>query len=174
MKDLRTHLEYVEPHEANLLTFSHRFYELLLRASTEFETVCKLIAAKSDFTLGDKPNIKSYEALLTPLHMAQAEVAFVFWNPALHWFRPFADWSTKKPLAWYQAYNAVKHDRLSDFQAANLENTLLAVSALFVCLASGFERPVFKNSEGYVDPEAHVQQAFFRELGILANLYYAL
>ena len=39
--DFRRLGEYVELNDANLSTFSHRLYELLVRTCTEFESLCK-------------------------------------------------------------------------------------------------------------------------------------
>jgi hypothetical protein len=74
MKDLRTHHEDVAIHDANLLTFSHPLSLPLnasinspcVRASTEFETVCKRIAIERGLKSAGPPNIKSYEILPTP------------------------------------------------------------------------------------------------------------
>jgi hypothetical protein len=172
MKDLRTFLEYVEPHDTNLNVFSHRTYELLLRACTEFEAVCKLVAAERGVALPKTANINHYRDLLTPLHVAEAEVAFTFWNPSLHWFTPFRAWASSQPLSWYRAYNDVKHDRVRQFSAASLANVLLAVSGLFVCLVSAFERPVFEIGESYADPAANIQQVYFREFGMQCYLHF--
>jgi hypothetical protein len=52
---------------------------------------------------------------------------------------PFSEWSLEAPtrsLAWYHAYNEVKHDRERHFKSATLANALSAVSAvLIICLA---------------------------------------
>jgi hypothetical protein len=42
-RDLIELFNYVEPCDDNLKTYSHRTYELLLRASMEFETNCKSV-----------------------------------------------------------------------------------------------------------------------------------
>ena len=41
LRDLNALYDYIEPSDDNLGVFSHRIYELLLRAATEFEANCK-------------------------------------------------------------------------------------------------------------------------------------
>jgi hypothetical protein len=132
------------------------------------------VAAERAFPLTPSANIRTYEALLAPFHVSEAEVAFTFWNPTLHWFAPFRSWASAQPLPWYQAYNAVKHDRLKNFPAANLENVLLAVAGLFVCLVTAFERPVFQIGDSQMDPVAKIQQAYFRDFGALCLLHFEM
>jgi hypothetical protein len=42
-KDLTEILEFIQPHKDNEQTFSHRIFELFLRACSEFEANCKQI-----------------------------------------------------------------------------------------------------------------------------------
>ena len=54
---------------------------------------------------------------------------------------PFFGWNASKPtgsLAWYNAYNEVKHDREGAFDKATLEHVISAVGACVIMVASQF------------------------------------
>jgi hypothetical protein len=62
--DFRKVFEYVEPVDANLHVYSHRLYELYLRACTEFESVCrKALSAAGVAIAGAEPNVNDYRKL---------------------------------------------------------------------------------------------------------------
>lgn len=135
--DFRRLTEYVEPTDANLKTFSHRLYELLLRACTDFESVCKeeLVATGYARAQADM-NINDYKTLEGKLQLEQLHVGVLIWRPAPAYLRPFAGWSTASPpLAWYKAYNNVKHNRNLHFVEANLDQVRHSLAGLFAILA---------------------------------------
>lgn len=135
--DFRRLTEFVEPVNANLGTYSHRLYELLLRACTDFESACKekLIADGSTKRSSDM-NINDYKTLESSLGLEQVEVGILIWRPSAAYIRPFVNWSTvNPPLSWYRDYNQVKHNRNTLFSLANLENVRSALSGLFALLA---------------------------------------
>ncbi|MEL1245493.1 hypothetical protein AAEO56_14560 [Flavobacterium sp. DGU11] len=67
----------------------------------------------------------------------------------------FLEWKTKQTLSWYQAYNNSKHDRLNNFEDANLKSLIDAYSALCILLSSQFRHVDFQpgpdnlQAEGY-------------------------
>jgi hypothetical protein len=138
--DLARLFEYVEPADENLSTFSHRLYELLLRASTEFEANCRGILKANSY--GRKAakgwNIVDYHLLNGSSRLAEYEVKIGIWQGDRSVFQPFADWATGHLLNWYASYNEVKHDRDTHFAKASLENVLLATSGVLAVLFSQF------------------------------------
>ena len=50
MRDLNEIFDFVEPSNDNTSVYSHRIYELLLRAATEFESNCKGILKANGYT----------------------------------------------------------------------------------------------------------------------------
>ena len=134
--DIRQLTAYVEPTDDNLSVYSHRLYEILLRASTEFESLCREQLASTGYS---KPthdqNINDYRTLEASLHLEACSVGVHLWRPTPRYVKPFLDWSTATPpLHWYDAYNQVKHNRNTNFPRANLGNALSAVAGLFVIL----------------------------------------
>lgn len=142
VEDLLTLCEYIDPCDANRSCFSHRTFELLLRACTELENLWKSYLLdkqhggnENDWNVVDYAKIESQYAIA----LSSVEVAFVHWSngPGLSYFRPYDGWanpSQSPRLPWYKAYNAVKHAREKNFAEASFENVIFAVGALHVAL----------------------------------------
>ena len=132
-EDLRYLTEYVEPTDANLTTYSHRLYELLLRACTEWESICKDALVSAGSPKNPKyMDVNDYKTLEPVLQLESVKIGLVFWRPQTVAVQPYKDWSAATPpLSWYSAYNSVKHNRNSQFEQATLENVRLAVAAVF-------------------------------------------
>jgi hypothetical protein len=134
--DLEEAFEYVEPVDENLKAFSHRFYALLLRACTEVESLLKeygqaLRGSKRRFR-----DMRDYAKLEQDYQLSRIAVDALMWMPKVRRIQPFAEWSgSAGPLSWYQSYNAVKHDRSTNFREATVENTLAAVAGAFLLTA---------------------------------------
>ena len=89
-EDFRRLGEYVELNDANLSTFSHRLYELLLRSCTEFESLCKELLV--DRLYPKKPhemNILDYKTLEGPWHFESKCVGVLTWLPETSYVQPF-------------------------------------------------------------------------------------
>lgn len=136
--DLIRLFEYVEPADGNLPTYSHRLYELLLRASTELEANCKGILDANGYRKSGDLRICDYHKINECSRLSDYELAITIWYGGRKVLQPFQQWSNDHTLSWYQAYNCVKHDRSTKFELANLDNVLLAVSAVFAVLFSQF------------------------------------
>src|SRR5687768_848045 len=110
--DFRRLLEYVEPTDANLSTYSHRLFELLVRICTDFESACKERLVHDGYA--KKPsdlNVFDYRTLESSLLLERDEVGVSLWRPDSIYLRPFEGWSSNDPpLRWYSAYNKVKHN----------------------------------------------------------------
>jgi hypothetical protein len=152
--DFRRLTEYVEPTDANLKTYSHRLYELLLRACTDFESVCKEELVVTGYTKSPaKMDINDYKTLERRLHLERFSVGVLSWRPAPVYLHPFASWSTAaSPLGWYKAYNTVKHNRHSQFEEANLDQVRHSLAGLFAMLA-GLD-VIKKNQTGHQERDA--------------------
>lgn len=141
-------LDYVEPDERNLKTFSIELYTLLLRACTEVETNCKLILSANGVSEKKLKNIKDYSMLEQSSRLSEYRVKYQDWkeyNPDTQQvkyiekeFRPFQCFAERNSPKWYSDYNQVKHDRERNLHLANLENCMNAVAAVLVLLYSQF------------------------------------
>lgn len=136
--DFRRLTEFVEPSDDNIHVYSYRIYELLLRACTDFESVCKEKLIEDGYLKDPEDmNIYDYKKLETTLKLESVEIGLLFWRPNIVYIKPFENWSTNKPpLSWYSAYNTVKHNRKNKFSFASLNNLRLSLSGLFSILVT--------------------------------------
>ena len=142
--------EYINPCDSNEACYSHRLYELLLRASTEFENLCKYLISKRDSTnsVSGNLNIHNYKTLESSWNLERKEVGLLFWVPGIKYIKPFDSWSTNSPpLSWYNAYNNVKHNREACFSDASLKNVVLSIGGLFLALYAELDDEVFNPYE---------------------------
>lgn len=155
--DFRTLFDYIEPHDANLNTYSTRLYEIFLRASTEFESNCKAILTANNYVRAGDWNMNDYKKLEPATHLSKYRLKLTLWSPTSKILQPLQPWGGGHALQWYQDYNKVKHNRSTEFHRANLSNTLDAVAALFIIVFSQFHFLSFSSHEivesySYWDP----------------------
>ncbi|NVK45493.1 MAG: hypothetical protein HWE33_04240 [Rhodobacteraceae bacterium] len=145
--DLQTLFEYIEPSDEALSTFSFRIHELLVRTCIEIEANFKAILRENKFSKAGNWNISDYRKIDFSHHLSSYKVQLPIWRNGPKIFAPFESWHAfrnirnhdgKATLTWYQAYNASKHDRHSEFPSSNFENLLNAVSGLAVLLSAQF------------------------------------
>jgi hypothetical protein len=139
--DLIDIFDYVEPAEANLPTYSHRTYQLLLRACTEFEANAKAVLNANSYHKSSNLNVKDYHKLEAACRLSEYAVMTPVWAGARRVFEPFEAWRNRSgytPLSWYQAYNDSKHNRTASFPVANFRNVLDAVAGVFILLFAQF------------------------------------
>ncbi len=100
-------------------------------------------------------------------------------SPAYPWLdpiKPFATWGKSgKPtrdLVWYNAYNAVKHDREGKFSRATLEHVFEAVTACAIMIAAQFGQQAYMHNVPELDAFFHFEEVPKWELGdIYINSY---
>ena len=136
LNDFHKLSEFVEPSDFNCKTYSFRIYELILRICTEFESLCKeLLIAEGSAKSPKDMNVNDYKKLEGSLVLESIKVSLTNWSPTNDFIQPFKNWTrATPPLAWYQNYNLVKHNRNSHFRDANLENLRYSLCSLFCCL----------------------------------------
>lgn len=133
--DLKTYCEYVHLTDANENCYSHRAFELLLRASVDFEATAKKIAVSWGIKLPDRPNIMDLSILHDTLKLNDHGVGVAVWHPARRLLFPLKDWNADPHgLYWFRAYNEVKHDRVNQFAKATMLNVVSAIGANFLLL----------------------------------------
>ncbi len=143
-RDFDRLIEYVEPVDDHEGVHSHRLFELLLRAATEFESLARVYAAHSGAPLPPRPTIVHYHSLLAPLRLAETEVGIQQWRPRARYVAPFAAWASGGSSPnWYAAYNAVKHSRRAQFGEASLLNAVTAAAGVFATLVMAYDMPLW-------------------------------
>jgi hypothetical protein len=128
--------EFIEPVDAHLQVFSHRLYELLLRASTEFESLCREVLEAHGRGRSGNLKITDYVAIAPILELHRQRAIASFWRPVSVTLAPFEQWTPANvSLPWYQGYNAVKHNRNVEFFQATLGNVREATCSVFIIMA---------------------------------------
>lgn len=142
-KDLIELFEFVDPADNNLPTFSHRIYELFLRACTEFETNATKILEVNGYNRNGKWNILDYYLVNSATRLNEYRLFINIWKNGKKEIRPLEQWNVGHTLSWYQDYNTVKHDRNREFGRANLGNLISATGAVFCILFAQFHNLIF-------------------------------
>ena len=132
--DLEESLRYVNPIKEHFNVYSLRFYELLIRASTEFESLCKEKVIELKLSKSKELSIKDYYLLNNHFEKKLSKVSVGYLFPSPLFINPLEEWKKSHQLSWYKSYNNVKHNRVRNFQEANLENVLKSIGAFFIIL----------------------------------------
>jgi hypothetical protein len=82
VEDLHAVFENVAPVAAHDGVYSHRIYEILLRACTEFESVCKELLEKQGEIVA-RPTMGNYLPVLGKYVQPELQVGLFFWSPKL-------------------------------------------------------------------------------------------
>ena len=134
----------IHPTRDTFATYGHDIRNLLILACTEVESHWRGVLV-SNGAARDHFSTKAYVKLSAAMRLNSYAVSF----PSYPWLEPvspFLGWGTSdKPsqgLAWYDAYNAAKHNRENEFARSTLENAFAAVTACAIMMAAQFGRPV--------------------------------
>lgn len=130
-RDLEVLSRYVEFSAENFDCYSLEMARVLMAAGAEVDVVCRLLCKKvnPDSTAD---NINAYRGELLAAYQAIPAFEVVLPRFGLT-LQPWDEWGKPNGVPfWWTAYNKTKHHRDSEFQRANLKNTLNAVSGLFV------------------------------------------
>lgn len=167
-KDLRELFDYIEPADQNLLCYSYRLHELLLRACIEVEANCKAILLENGYQKAGDLRMKDYIKIEQSHRLSEYEIRIPAWSGDSGTRQPFAPWAKGSSLPWYQAYNATKHDRHAEFKLATFGTMLDAVCGCLVVLSSQFRDHDFSGqsdilvAEGPSDGMSDAIGGFFR------------
>jgi hypothetical protein len=137
-KDVLELFDYVEPADANLPCYSYRIHELHMRACIEVEANCKAILAENAYSKGGDWNMSDYCKLDQTHQLSSYQIRLPLWHGTSDVRTPFASWSAGGKLAWYQVYNAAKHDRHNQFPLANFDTLVNAMCGLVAVLSAQF------------------------------------
>jgi hypothetical protein len=126
----------VQPVKSNFQTYGHDIRNLLILAATEVEAYWKGILTANGVPSG---STNEYVKLLPAMKLNEYAVQLPHypWLPV----KPFKGWDAARPtksLPWYDAYNAVKHDREADFARGTLLHAIEAVCACAILTAAQF------------------------------------
>lgn len=148
IQELKRICRVIHPVPANFQAYGHEIRNLLIIACTEVEAQWKSIMkanhakAESRFDyvkLSDAMKLREYRVSLP-------------WYPWLEPVAPFLHWKPtaigeQQILPWYDAYNAVKHNREDEFSKGTLEHTISALAGCFVMLCAQYGQQFARKSD---------------------------
>jgi hypothetical protein len=130
----------IHPDEKTFESYGHTIRNLLILACTEVETHWRGILVANNLK---KRQYRTTDYVKLQIAMKLGEFAMQF--PSFPWLepvRPFEKWGTSgnttQDLAWYDAYNQVKHNREQKFHLATLRQVFDAVSACVIMMVAQF------------------------------------
>lgn len=136
---------YIEPVYDNLECYGHKIRELLILACTEVECLLVNALIENGYKHQRSYTTKDFIILNEVFKLNDYEVSLAK-HPDLKLFKPFLCWNKDKTTAsipWYEAYNAVKHNRSTNIKDANLRHLLDAVAAIHILLEAQYGKSVF-------------------------------
>ena len=136
---LKAIFSVVSPLQPNLSVYGHAIRNLLVIASTEVESQLKGVLRENGYS-GKRLTTNDYVKTAEALRLREYQVTLAM-HPNLDPSSPFSSWDDSSPttsLEWYAAYNAVKHDRESNFARATLRHVIDAVVACAVLLRAQY------------------------------------
>lgn len=115
----------------NLNTFSSIYLKLILEIGSEVDNIFREICG-----LSGRVDISDYAAPVFSKYPAIVN-QFVSVNDSSICISPFSGWNTAQPsqsLSFWNNYNSIKHDRITNYKKASLETTINALAGLFILL----------------------------------------
>ena len=129
----------MHPDGRNLDVYGYDIRNLMLLACTEVESHWRAVL-KANGVNRSRYTTQDYCSLLGAMKLNEFVISF----PDYPWIEPvapFKDWDRARPtgtLQWYDAYNAVKHDRENNLEQANLRFAFQAVAACAIMIVGQF------------------------------------
>lgn len=180
IQQLKDIFYFIHPDKNHFGVFGHRQRELLLLACMEVETAWRSVLVENTTNIPDRLNTTHYVNLLQPMRLNEWEVEFVTF-PQFGKISPFANWDTTRPtksLAWYDAYNAVKHDRENELHRATVENVVSAIVGAYLMTISQFGISICANSTLAIndfritkEPKWKLEEYYTRPIMGVGSLY---
>lgn len=138
VRDFEKLLEYIEPSDINLDTYSFRIHELLLRVCIEVESNFYAILNENGFHKRGNWNLNDYKKIEITHHLSSYEVRIPLWKGNSWLRKPFFEWKDNQKLNWFNDYNKIKHERHLNFEKSSFKNLTDAICGLAVVIASQF------------------------------------
>jgi hypothetical protein len=138
-KDFLNLLDYIEPADTNLKTYSFRIHELLLRICIEIEANCVAILSENGYRKPGNWTMTDYKKINESHRLSSYEVKIPVWKGLENVRKPFENWNSDKTLDWWEGYNKSKHDRHTEFEKATFKNLTDAMCGLIAILSAQFK-----------------------------------
>ena len=128
--DLYKLSRFIEFDQRNENVFSIELVRLLISSSSEFEVVAKELCNIKDPSIRIS-NINDIRMNLSVFYPDIADLEIIIPRYGLK-YQPLINWKTNKHCDWWSSYNAIKHQRNSKYENANLKNVINSIGALYI------------------------------------------
>lgn len=138
-RDLLELSEYVTFSNSNENCFGERVSSLIILIGSEIDTNLRVMCGNDQ-----KSNMKSWKRWLTKWNpkISSVDIANKFHFP--YACTPFEHLDDAKGYAWWDCYNAVKHNRYANQEMAHIRNLMELTSALFCVNAyASYRIPIY-------------------------------
>jgi hypothetical protein len=123
---------YIDPEPSNYKTHSPILMRQLISVGAEIDTFFRFMCSMPDVSSSTIKNYADAYANDAQYDLANREISFFGGACTL---KPFAGWDPTHPgssLSWWQSYDDVKHNRVSNYSEGSFEKVLYSLSALFL------------------------------------------
>lgn len=165
LKDFINLLDYIEPADNNLPTYSFRIHELLLRVSIEIEANCVAILSENGYEKSGNWTMADYKKINKSHKLSSFEVKLPVWKGVQNTRKPFENWQDDGSLPWWDAYNKSKHNRHAEFERATFENLTNAICGLIVILSAQFKNIDFSPEDWGISMGSGIQDGMESAIG---------
>lgn len=160
----------INPCRANKKVYGNAIRNVIIMCCTEIDMMMKHILERNNCPKkNDYYKTTDYIKLLNVLKLNHYQLCFQRISSAT--YSPFWRWNNNAPtksIWWYDAYNAVKHDREVNFKMANLGNAINALVAFAILLIAqyGYRNDLWNKNVGKVikvvqEPQWELKEFYF-------------
>lgn len=137
-RELEDFLGSIPLEPAHLTVWSPILASIILEAGSELDSLWKLQLRAS----GSESANATIKEHFEQFGKCMVKKWLVVWSDEGQKISPFAPWDAistfdkahYEPLPWWQAYNALKHDRWENKREATIKNAVLAIGGLFLAI----------------------------------------
>ncbi len=137
-------LEYLPHIPENKGAISPKFVQIILESCSLIESIFKSNAEEDK-----KYNLEKYSKVLEPTLELEGAISLMLVSP-MEFLNPFREWTIRAP-EWWNSYNLLKHDRLSNQAEAKMEVAINSMCALHQVMARSLEYIPGQVAAGWYD-----------------------
>ncbi len=141
-------MDYIPFIDSNKYIISPKFIPIISESCGFIESIFK----ESEGIKGRRCALKDYAKLLEP-RLELENTITVFLNPPILFLNPFKSWTNSQPT-WWKAYNMLKHHRLSSYEIATYDNTIMSMAALHQVISRSIDFVPSLISDGWFNSDS--------------------
>jgi hypothetical protein len=141
-------MDYIPFIDSNKYVISPKFIPIISESCGFIESIFK----ESDEVKGRRYALKDYSKLLEP-RLELGNTITILLNQPIRFLNPFKSWTKSQPT-WWKAYNMLKHHRLSSYEIATYDNTIMSMAALHQVISRSIDFVPSLISDGWFNTDS--------------------